>query len=97
MHYRTALLGAAFLALSILPSQGQIRLEMNKITCADLLRYSKPDQDFLRYWMSGYYNAAANNAVFDYDRLQRNTKLVTQYCQKNKNAPLPKAINAVAK
>ena len=84
-----------FLVIGILSSEAQIRLEMNKITCADLLRYSKPDQDFIRYWMSGYYNAAANNSVFDYDRLQKNTKLVSQYCQKNKKDSLPKAVNAV--
>jgi hypothetical protein len=86
---------AALLAFGSLPAQAQIRLDMNKVTCADFLRYSKPDQDFVRFWMSGYYSAAANNSVLDYDRLQKNTATLGQYCQKNKKTSLPTAIKAL--
>jgi hypothetical protein len=92
MRFRTVSLAAALFAVTALPAHAQIRLDMNKITCGDFLRYSKPDQDFVRFWLSGYYNAAANNDVFDYDRMQRNTAIIGKYCQKNKKASLPTAI-----
>jgi hypothetical protein len=67
-------------------------LDFNKITCGTWLKYAPEDQDFVRYFMSGYYNAAANSSVLDYDRLQRNSSAVAAYCKKNKSRTLPTAI-----
>ena len=74
------------------PAAAQIKLDMNKVTCGDWLGYSRADRDFVRYFMSGYYNAAASNSVLDYDRLQKNSKAVVAYCKKNKSRTLPTAI-----
>jgi hypothetical protein len=46
--------------------------------------------------MSGYYNAAANNNVLDYNRLQKNSEKVTAYCKKRKSDTLPTAIKKSA-
>jgi hypothetical protein len=67
-------------------------LDFNKITCGDWLGYAPADQDFVSYFMSGYYNAAANNDVFDYNRLQRNFRKVVAYCERKKSRTLPTAI-----
>jgi len=67
-------------------------LDFNKITCGTWLGYRPEDQDFVRYFMSGYYNAAASNSVLDYERLQRNSSAVVAYCKKNKSRTLPTAI-----
>jgi hypothetical protein len=67
-------------------------LDFNKITCRTWLAYGPADQEFVRYFMSGYYNAAASNSVLDYDRLQRNSSAVVAYCKKNKSRTLPTAI-----
>jgi len=67
-------------------------LDFNKITCGTWLGYGPADQDFVRYFMSGYYNAAASNSVLDYDRLQKNSSAVVAYCKKNKSRTLPTAI-----
>jgi hypothetical protein len=48
------------------PAAAQIKLDMNKITCGDWLGYGPADRDFVRFFMSGYYNAAASNDVLDY-------------------------------
>jgi hypothetical protein len=84
----------ALLALLALPvsSEAQIKVEMNKITCGDWLGYNREQQDFVRFWMSGYYNGAANNSVLDYKRLQTNSAKVAAYCKKNKSKTLPTAI-----
>ena len=78
------------------PSSAQIRLDMNEITCGDLLGYSPANQDFVGYWMSGYYNAAAGRDVLDYNRLQKNFTKVKAYCKKNKKDSLPTAIKKAA-
>jgi len=46
--------------------------------------------------MSGYYNAAANNNVLDYNRLQKNSTKVMAYCKKRKSDTLPTAIKKSA-
>ena len=82
---------------SPLPATAQIKLDMNRITCKAWLGYSPGDRDFVRYWMSGYYNAAANSSVLDYNRLQKNSANVTAYCRKNQSETLPTAISKVAR
>ena len=66
-------IAAALVSVATLPAVAQIKMDMNKITCKDLLKYSSADRTFLQYWMSGYYNAAANNDVLDFKRLEANT------------------------
>lgn len=78
------------------PSSAQIKLDMNQITCGDLLGYSPDNQDFVAYWMSGYYNAAAGRDVLDYNRLQKNSAKVKAFCKKNKKDTLPTAIKKAA-
>ena len=78
------------------PAAAQIKLDMNKITCGDWLGYGPADRDFVRYFMSGYYNAAANNNVLDYNRLQKNSEKVVAYCKKRKSDTLPTAIQKSA-
>src|SRR6476659_7291685 len=67
-------------------------LDFNKITCGTWLGYGPQDQDFVRYFMSGYYNAAASNSVLDDDRRQRNSSAFLADCKKNKARTLPTAI-----
>ena len=92
----TLSLAAMLLTIAPLPAAAQIKLDMNRITCKAWLGYSPGDRDFVRYWMSGYYNASANRTVLDYDRLQKNSANVTAYCRKNPSSTLPTAISKVA-
>jgi hypothetical protein len=96
MKYRALVIGTIFLAAASAPAAAQIKLDMNKITCGDWLGYSPSDRDFVRFFMSGYYNAAANNDVLDYNRLQNNSAKVAAYCKKRKSDTLPTAIKKSA-
>ena len=78
-------------------SEAQIKVDMNNVTCGDWLGYPQDQQDFVRYWMSGYYSASANNGVLDYNRLRKNSAKVASYCKTHKSDALPKAINASLK
>ena len=78
-------------------SEAQIKVDMNNVTCGDWLGYPQDQQDFVRFWMSGYYSASTNNAMLDYNRLRKNAAKVASYCKTHKSDPLPKAINASLK
>jgi acid stress chaperone HdeB len=90
------LIVAAALSAVAVPSTAQVNLNMNDITCGQLLAFSAEGQQLVKFWMSGYYNAAANSSTFNYDRLQKNSAKVLDFCKKNKSKTLPTAIKAVA-
>jgi acid stress chaperone HdeB len=92
MRWNVLFVAATLLVAASLPSAAQISLDMNKITCGGWLGYSPEDRDFVRFWMSGYYNAAANSNILDYDRFQKNSAKVTAYCKSHKSQNLPTAI-----
>jgi hypothetical protein len=95
MRYIVLLVAAVLSAIS-LPAAAQVNLDMNQITCRDWLGYDPAAQSFVRFWMSGYYNAAANSNILDYNRLQKNSAKVVAYCKKHRSQTLPTAIKNAA-
>jgi len=87
---------AILIGAAAIPASAQVNLDMNKITCGDWLGYDPAAQQFVRFWLSGYYNAAQNSNVLDVNRLQRNSAKVTAYCKKHKAQSLPTAIKNAA-
>ena len=96
MKCRALVVSVILIGAASAPAAAQIKLDMNKITCGDWLGYGPADRDFVRFFMSGYYNAAANNNVLDYDRLQKNSEKVVAYCKRHKADTLPTAIQKSA-
>ena len=92
MRWNVLFVAATLLVAASQPSAAQISLNMNKITCGGWLGYSPEDRDFVRFWMSGYYNAAANSNILNYDRFQKNSAKVAAYCKTHKSQTLPTAI-----
>jgi len=92
MRWNVLFVAATLLVAASPPSVAQIRVDMNQITCGSWLGYNPENRDFVRFWMSGYYNAAANSNVLNYDRFQRNSAKVTAYCRTHKSQTLPTAI-----
>jgi acid stress chaperone HdeB len=95
MRWRIGFAAAALLVAASQLSMAQINVEMNQMTCGRYLGYSPEERDFVRFWMSGYYNAAANSNVLNYERFQRNSAKITAYCKKNRSKTLPTAIKNV--
>ena len=92
MRWNVLLVAATLLVTASQPSAAQISVDMNQITCGSFLGYSPEVQDFVRSWMSGYYNAAANSNIMNYDRFQKNSAKIAAFCEKNKSKTLPTAI-----
>jgi acid stress chaperone HdeB len=95
MRWNVLLVAASLLLATSQPSVAQISVDMNQITCGGWLGYSPEQRDFVRFWMSGYYNAAANSNVLNYDRFQSNSAKIAAYCKKNKSKTLPTAIKNI--
>ena len=95
MKYKVLIVATALCAVAV-PSTAQVNLNMNNVTCGQWLALGPEGQQFVQYWMSGYYNAAANSSVLNYDRLQKNSAKVLAFCKKNKSKTLPTAIKASA-
>jgi acid stress chaperone HdeB len=95
MRWNVLLVATTLLAAASQPSVAQISVDMNQITCGGWLGYSPEQRDFVRFWMSGYYNAAANSNVWNYDRFQRNSAKIAAYCKKNRSKTLPTAIKNI--
>jgi HdeA/HdeB family len=92
MRWNVLFVVATLLVATSSPSVAQIRVDMNQITCGGWLGYSPENRDFVRFWISGYYNAAANSNVLNYDRFQSNSAKVAAYCKRHKSKTLPTAI-----
>ena len=95
MRWNVLVVAVTLLVAASQPSIAQITVDMNQITCGGWLGYSPEQRDFVRFWMSGYYNAAANSNVLNYDRFQSNSAKITAYCRKNKSKTLPTAIKNI--
>ena len=95
MRWNVLLVATTLLAAASQPSVAQISVDMNQITCGGWLGYSPEQRDFVRFWISGYYNAAADSNVLNYDRFQRNSAKIAAYCKKNKSKTLPTAIKNI--
>jgi hypothetical protein len=92
MRWNVLFVAATLLVAASQPSAAQISVDMNQITCGSFLGYSPGVRDFVRSWMSGYYNAAANSNILNYDRFQKNSAKVNAYCRTHKSQTLPTAI-----
>jgi len=95
MRRNVLFIAAILLVAASLPSAAQIRVDMNNMTCGNWLGYSPENREFVRYWMSGYYNAASNSNILNYDRLQKNSEKVAAYCKSHKSQSLPTAIKNI--
>jgi acid stress chaperone HdeB len=92
MRWNVLFIATTLLVAASQPSVAQINVDMNQISCGGWLGYNPEQRDFVRFWMSGYYNAAANSNILNYDRFQKNSEKVTDYCRTHKSQSLPTAI-----
>jgi hypothetical protein len=96
MNKKILVIAVALSGAASLPASAQINLDMNKITCGDWLGYDPESQNFVRFFMSGYYNASRGSNVLDYNRLQKNSQKVLAYCKTHRSETLPTAIQRLA-
>jgi acid stress chaperone HdeB len=89
-----ALVAAAFVNGEV---RAQAVMDMTMITCDQYLKSPVDRQDIIASWMSGYFNAARNNAVLDTARFEKNKATVTGYCKRHRAETLMSAIQRNAR
>jgi hypothetical protein len=92
MNRKLLIVVTTLFGLFVLPAASQVRLDMSLITCDQWLNSAWDQQNFMRAWMSGYFNASRNNNILDFRRLKGNEKKVTAYCKRHKSETLMSAI-----
>jgi HdeA/HdeB family protein len=72
---------AALLSLaSPTGAEDNMKVDMSKLTCAELTRLGFQDFAGITMWMSGYYNASVRNTTIDLDRFAQAAKAVKDHC-----------------
>lgn len=84
-------------ALAVTEARAQVVLDMTMLTCRQYLEADKARQDLIAAWMSGYYNAAKNNPVFNATLFASNRNKVTAHCKRNRGETLMSAIQRNAR
>jgi acid stress chaperone HdeB len=90
---------AAFAAgVSLSPvAQAQVVSDMALITCKQMTEMPDERMPFVTAWMAGYYGATQNRSTIDLRYLERNVKVVHEYCKKHHAETLMSAIEKTAK
>ncbi len=81
------LIVALALAGALAPSlsQAQVKIEMMKVTCGEVLAMSPDDQADFAAFMSGFFSQRAGRSFIDMNLFRRNTASVMDWCKSNKD------------
>ena len=78
---RPMIIFAALVSLALpVRAEDNMRVDMSKLTCAELTRLGFQDFAGITMWLSGYYNASVRNTVIDLDRFAHAAKTVKDHC-----------------
>jgi hypothetical protein len=82
--FATALAGALTPSLS----QAQVKIDMTKITCGEVLAMPATDQSDLAAFMSGFFAQKSGRTFIDMGLFQKNSASVMDWCASNKSESL---------
>lgn len=78
-------------------SQAQVKIDVNRITCGEVLAMGPEDQIDFAAWLSGWYAFKSNRTFIDMGYFQKNFASVKDWCASNKDqsimAGLERAFN----
>ncbi len=77
------------------PASAQVTLDVSKITCKEFLHDTITVPTNIAYWLSGYYNGKRGSTVFDANALKDDVGEVEDYCLRNQDVTLMKAVDTL--
>jgi acid stress chaperone HdeB len=92
---RLLLISALVMLVQIPTSRAQVRVDMAKITCRQLLVDEIAPSEYVAMWLSGYYNGKRNNTIIESETMIKNAKKVSEYCYRNREATVTDAVKNV--
>jgi hypothetical protein len=66
-------------------AQAQVKIDMSKITCAQVLAMPADDQNDYAAWMAGWYAQKSGRTFIDMGKFQQNFASVMDWCAANKS------------
>jgi acid stress chaperone HdeB len=66
------------------PARAQVMIDLSLITCKQFLESDPERQALIGSWMSGYFSATKNLDILDFRYVERNRKVVGNYCKAHK-------------
>jgi acid stress chaperone HdeB len=85
----------AFCCLIMSAAQGQMTLDISKITCKQFRGYEIADPTNIALWLSGYYNGQRGNTIINVQSFKENVDKVMDYCITSPTTPVMQAVEAV--
>lgn len=70
-------------------------IDIEKLTCGQLVSTYQEDAEFVLLWSSGWYNGLARKTSINMSRIKEGIHNVIAYCQGNKDKLLTQAIDVV--
>jgi hypothetical protein len=95
MNRLLTLLFAGAMAFGVSASAQAAKVNMEKITCAELIAMPAGTTLVVASWMSGYINASAKNTTINLAVMPANAKSLHGYCTANPTMPVMKAIESM--
>jgi len=72
-------------------------IDIQTLTCGQLVSTYQEDAEFVLLWSSGWYNGLARKSALNMTQIRQGIRSVIAFCQTNKDKRLTQAIDAVAK
>lgn len=72
-------------------------IDLQRLTCGQLVSTYQEDADFVLVWSSGWYNGAARRSEINMAQIKEGSRKVIAYCQTNKDKRVTQAIDTVMK
>jgi acid stress chaperone HdeB len=73
-------------------AKAQAVLDLSLITCQQLLAADAERQALIGSWMSGYFSASKNLDTLDFRYVERNRRVVGNYCKAHKSETVMSAM-----
>jgi acid stress chaperone HdeB len=78
--------------VSAVPAKAQTVLDLSLVTCQQLLASDAERQALIGSWMSGYFSASKNLDTLDFRYVERNRRVVGNYCKTHKSETVMSAM-----
>ena len=74
------------------PARAQAVLDLSLVTCQQLLAADAERQALIGSWMSGYFSATKNLETIDFRYVDRNRRVIGNYCKTHKSETVMSAM-----
>jgi acid stress chaperone HdeB len=95
MRRRLAACGIGCTISAIAGAQGQVTIEVSRITCEQFVQYRITNDESVAIWLYGYYSGKRDNTIVDPQGFKADAAKVRQYCIMNPGVVLLQAVEEV--